>query len=394
MKLFRPFILISASILLFFLTSPLLTKELKFEYASPFQKVGDELLAIVKYQGKYGVINDKGEWKINARFGHIDFFHEGLARFRSAQGKRYGFINKQGKIVVPPIFSFVRPFSEKRAAVLIGEKWGYINEKGKIVIRALYKQAFSFHEGLARVVKDSEKYALGYTSYINKGGREVISGEIEYGSSFVNGFAVVSKDEKFGIIKKNGQLHIPYRYNSIGDLDHGLVPFALKTKWGFLELKSGKVKIPARYDAVFHFSNGLARVKSKYKWGYIDKNGKSVIKNAYDHAWNFHEGLAPVSIRHKGYGMINKKGNWFLKPQFSYISQVKDGKIIIRNNYKALGMMDTQGKWFVQPVYRKLWHFQHGYALVATKTRWGYLNQEGKVPEWSFNTSDDKEKDE
>ena len=62
-------------------------------------------------------------------------FVEGLARWKF--GKKYGFIDRNGKTVIEPKYDLTFHFSEGLAAVLVGGKWGYIDTTGKMVIQPM-----------------------------------------------------------------------------------------------------------------------------------------------------------------------------------------------------------------------------------------------------------------
>jgi hypothetical protein len=127
----------------------------------------DLSLIPVRFNGKYGYINPKGEYVINPQFEWADFFSEGLAPVR-IDGK-HGFIDKKGQIAINPQFEWVDFFSEGLAPVKIGDKWGFIDKKGKIVINPLFEWADPFSEGLASVMI-GDKWG-----FIDKKGKIVIN---------------------------------------------------------------------------------------------------------------------------------------------------------------------------------------------------------------------------
>nr|WP_245652080.1 WG repeat-containing protein [Methylophaga muralis] len=42
--------------------------------------------------------------------------------------RQYGFINRQGEVVIEPQFEHAHPFKEGLAAIMIRDKWGYISK--------------------------------------------------------------------------------------------------------------------------------------------------------------------------------------------------------------------------------------------------------------------------
>ncbi len=355
--------------------------EFRFTYATPFQEDGT---AIVKEREFFGVISKEGKWIVPPQYIHILPFSDGLARVRVAGSKRYGFINKQGAMVIPAVYSFARAFAGERAAVLIGEKWGYINTTGKYVTKVQYKQAFSFQGKVAKVVLEDEKYALGYTGYINRNGQFIIPAKYEYGSEPVQGMMVVGMDQRFGIINENGKIVVPLNYTAIGSLKGKIVPaMNAERKWGFLDLSTGQVKIKPQFDQARPFQDGLAAVLINHKWGYINTEGKLLIKPLYDQAYSFVEGTAIVWIRRKGFGALNKQGQMIVETSYQYLSQASHGLFIIQDKSLKYGMMDKKGVWKIKPEYRKLWHYQNGLALAVNASGWGFIQEDGTIPEWS-----------
>ena len=80
-----------------------------------------------------------------------------------------GYIDREGKVVIPPQFDDAYPFSEGLANVQIGGKWGYINKQGEMVIEPKFDEPSSFKNGLALV---SAK-PLVPQAYINTSGEYV-----------------------------------------------------------------------------------------------------------------------------------------------------------------------------------------------------------------------------
>jgi hypothetical protein len=92
----------------------------------------EEELSVVKLDGKYGMINKKGELVISNTFNFLGRFHQGLAV--AFIGEKGGFIDKNGKIIIEAKFDDAGYFDEDGIAVVwIGKKKGYVNMIGKII---------------------------------------------------------------------------------------------------------------------------------------------------------------------------------------------------------------------------------------------------------------------
>lgn len=145
----------------------------------------------------------------------INSFSEGLVLMQKPN-ETWGYLNNQGKIVIPFIYSKAKEFSEGLAAVGKGEydnsKHGFIDKTGKTVIPFTYDNATSFSEGLAAVrIGD---YDTGKYGVIDKSGKIVVPFKYNgYIAPFSEGLAaVINKDDKYGFIDRAGKLVIPYSY--------------------------------------------------------------------------------------------------------------------------------------------------------------------------------------
>lgn len=126
-------------------------------------------------------------------------------------------------------------------------------------------------------------------------------------------------------------------------ISEDLVAFKLNDKWGACD-RDGKVVLPARFESSFEFHEGLAGVEEGGKHGFIDKEGKWVIKPAFDtdYTWNFIGEVCPVRFGGKG-AVINKKGE-FVWPPGLLRSEILGGGIFIQTSDGREGFLDDSGK--------------------------------------------------
>jgi WG containing repeat len=136
---------------------------LLYDDATMFSAEG---LATVKFGGKYGCINTKGDWIIQPMFENMYQFTEGLARVM--KGGKYGFINTAGVLVIPFLYDYAQDFSEGLVAVKFNGKVGFINAKGLPILDFKYIMATSFIKGKA-IVKLGDEDNI----YINKKGIKI-----------------------------------------------------------------------------------------------------------------------------------------------------------------------------------------------------------------------------
>jgi hypothetical protein len=157
--------------------------------------------------GETGVINEKGEYVFRPqKVNGIHHFREGFAavQIRSTdEGVVSAFINEKGEYVFGKQFGFVEDFSEGMASVEVNGKWGFINRQGEMVVPAVYQRVKSFRNGLAVVANAKKKYG-----YIDKSGKVVIPFDYNDANEFESGLAPVKKGKKFGFINLKNEMVI------------------------------------------------------------------------------------------------------------------------------------------------------------------------------------------
>lgn len=223
---------------------------------------------------------------------------------------KYGFIDKNGNVVIPLKYDRAGSFHEGLAPVCIGDKWGFIDKSGKVVIPMKYDAVEYFH----------------------------------------NGGAIAMIKGKFGMIDKNGKTIAQFIYDNLvpGELNYCIKDYRL----GFLD-DNGKTVIPNKYECISFFSEGLVSIEVDGKSGYVNIMDEFVIPCQYDYAGNFEEGVAIVG-NESGYGYINKEGKVILPLEFESDNLTKyedyDWVRGVDKNGK-IHICDKKGNYLIPPVY-------------------------------------------
>ncbi len=132
------------------------------EFASEPAHTGrfsEGLAAVSVDPGQYGYIDTTGTMVIAPQpLESAGYFHEGLAIVR--RDGKMGVINREGKMVVEPVFGIIYDFGDGLAPFSVqvhpAGKFGYLDRTGKVVIEPRFDLALSFSEGLAAVTFSQE----------------------------------------------------------------------------------------------------------------------------------------------------------------------------------------------------------------------------------------------
>ena len=262
----------------------------------------------------YGFIDKKGElvipdiYKYDFDFDGMYDFKEGVTQVYS-KNDRFHFIDKKGnKIFSLEGYDSNGQFCDGLALVSIKTgnvvKYGYINKEGKVVIEIQYDSGENFSKGFALVTKDGKQF------YVNTEGRIFEETPDVLKNARIDNFTINEQDGKKYIIDKEGKTVVEIQYDSAGEFSEGLAAVYKGGKWGYIDT-TGKEVIPCQFDGSeyesvkYKFSEGLAIVNKNYKYGYIDKTGNVVIPIEYDYAGFFKEGAAFVRYRERNGFILN-----------------------------------------------------------------------------------------
>ncbi len=158
--------------------------------------------------------------------------------------------------------------------VLIDGKYGFINREGELVIEPKFGYAWKFSEGLAPVI--FSKNWRGKYGYIDTTGKLVIDTIYDWAGGFTEGKGLVKIGDKYGFIDTTGNYIIePISAGGISQFRDGYAQIRIKGKWGFINAK-GDIAIKPKFDQVWAFDNGIARVEINGMAGYIDTLGKYI----------------------------------------------------------------------------------------------------------------------
>lgn len=251
------------------------------------------------------------------------------------KGEKWGFADKNKKIIIPCEYDNVQPFNAHNLAIVEKNNKYYLMDKtGKILPNTEHGYIMQQSEDLYVVSEkglDREGIPMGKQGYMDKQGKVVISMQYDLCYRFSDGLAKVRKDGTIGFIDKTGKTVIPFKkYYDAGYFNSGVTWTRNETGYYIID-KTGKeislshIKID-EYDGIRDFNEGIAIVKKDGKYGAIDKTGKLIIPIQYSYLSDFSEGLAVVKEKSsEGQGFIDKTGKIVIPALYWYAAPFKNG---------------------------------------------------------------------
>ncbi|MDR5658945.1 WG repeat-containing protein [Serpentinicella sp. ANB-PHB4] len=288
-----------------------------FDSAQDFQ---DNNLSIVSINNKAGIIDDTGNFVVKPVFDSISEFHNERAVVWNKEGSKlidtkgkvifqttgyldyiienrgafghidstsnqikYGFIDKNGNIVVKPKFMSVSPFANGKAIAQVSErKFIMINYDGEVL---------HSYEGVALMGNLSEgvvsyKESLdGKFGYMDESGEILIPPKFDIAGDFIKGVAIVANKErgmlKHRIIDKHGKIILNGDYNSITLINEEKIAIgktheqkSIPTTIYAVADNNGRLLTDFMFTNINKYYNGYASVTDQNNTYFIDREGK------------------------------------------------------------------------------------------------------------------------
>ncbi len=397
------------------------------------QTISENLIEIYK-NDKFGLMDGQGNVVFDSISNSPFYFRDGysvfsiggswIAMHNHYNGEKKGLIDGNGKIVIQPVYDEVSIFSEGLAMVgnglIVGGdgitygKVGFINESEELVIPMMFSQAYDFKDGYAIVMNMQEnegKYTFKTYGVINHVGEAVIPIEYDNVIYITEKCYGVQKNDTWKVVKitPEGIEEELQSYTYISSFSEGLAVAARdgeivnnklqNAHYGYIDA-SMQFVIKNSFDDAQPFRNGVAVVGvmqgDVIKYGLIDTSGNYLCDPQFDGIGNFNNDLAEiVQVTKNGKkkcGLINKNGKIILSPKYDDIWLEHFGDSFIFNDrmrvsYKdsnddsksIYGYIDTTGKEIVKPRYSDAAHFSDGLAGVKIGDKYGFIDVNGKL---------------
>jgi hypothetical protein len=283
----------------------------------------------------------------------------GDERFLVKMNGLYGYIDKTGKVIIPPSYTVASEFRENRA--VFGRDWrqyGFLDPAGREVIPMRFLSGASFSEGLAivsvsRTIEGgSERTEIGF---VNPAGQWAIPpnpARFSWADDFHEGLALARSEmtgNKLGFIDRRGQWVMTPQFDWAEPFSEGVAAVDIRGLRGFVD-RTGKFVIPPALAEVHSFSGGLALAyQESCKPLFIDHSGKVVISAPVDFASAFRDDLSIVGI---------------------------GGRCGVGGTF---GFMDRSGALTIATQYESVAPFSEGLAAVRAGDKWGFINRKGAL---------------
>jgi hypothetical protein len=286
-----------------------------------------------------------------------------------------------------------------------GKLWGYLNDQGKVVVKPQFRTADDFFCGRAIVNGDGFGYIRPDGSWCAK---------LPDGATTARRFSEdrgwFEQDGKYGCMDLDGKILIEPLFDGVGDFSEGLAP-VMKGKrttddegeasitdrrWGYVD-QQGKLAIPLQFEGAEEFSSGLACTHrpGSIDFEYIDHSGKVVLNASklvkgptqfMSSGTSFQEGRLALNVDGRGENVpysihVDQSGKLIgTQKDRRWVSSFSEGLASFGRRYRdKIGFVNLAGKVAIEPAFDAVGEFHEGFCRVRIKDEWKFIDKQGAI---------------
>ena len=409
------------SIIGYFVTQNIIKEGRKYEIA----EIKEYNYFVLKQGDNYGVIDNKGNIVINAKYENVKIpnpekaifvcYEEGKTKIlnnnqeeiypdfenieplrlknvtsdlmyeksvlKYEKNGKYGLISLDGRKITNAIYDEIDtlPYKEGELIVKQEEKYGIINIKGNNLVKIEYENISADgyytetdeykYAGYIVSLKTDEGYRYGY---VNINGKEILKPEYNEITRITqilddeNAYLITAKNGKYGIYKNEEKI-IENEFQSIRyDKTNNIVVVEKSKKYGVCSL-DGESIIPVKYDQI-DITGIYLYAKNEQGTVVLDNKGNQVNIDVNIAILNTDNEKYKIKINNKNgtlYSVIDKNNKEVIEEKYNYIEYLFDDYFIVSNKEGKLGILDNKGNEKVEIIYDSIQKVQNTKILQA-----------------------------
>ncbi|MEE0866122.1 MAG: WG repeat-containing protein [Clostridia bacterium] len=340
----------------------------------------------VEKNGKYGLLNLSGKELLPCEYDEIIAIDGIKNALKIKKDDKYGVVDDEGKLVLKNEYVDITNLGEdsKEGFIIKNDegKYGVVNYSGELVLNPEYEGVLKVHGNDLYVVTKLGKQVL-----VKNDGTEVLTTGFDEIVSILknqeNGI-IVKNNNKFGLIKTNGDVIIQAEYDNLKEAKSGILIAKENGKYGLIDLE-GNTKLEFKYNSIIY--NGSANI-------YIAED-ESFNNEILDGEYNVKlSGILIDLSEEKDYIELRVNNDY---KYYNFKLEEKNVADIFTSNTLFLskkdgkyGFLDKSGNVVVDYIYDDATEQnKYGYAGVKKDGKWGSIDNKGTlIQEPTYNLDD------
>jgi hypothetical protein len=303
----------------------------------------DTKLLVVEKNGKFGLLDTKGETLVDLIYDYLAPFYDGLAVVKK-DGK-YGYINPKGELIIQPIYQLAKQFSKELAPVMLDGKWGYIDPENKTIIDFQYESAEPFHDTNRGIVTSKVDNKTKYHLIDSSNNKVIEDAKMIKGDGQI--YAVMLENY-YQLYKPNGSLFVETQFGNSIEIHDYYVMAGVDMGYMYFK-KNGDLVIQKTLDTTF------THMKNQYEYEYIMNSSVEEYNHLY----------------------INESK---VVLQTAQVQQIISKDLFITMNYDfKVGIMNADSEIIVEYIYDSIYQGADGYFVFKQNGLYGIMNPKYEI---------------
>lgn len=329
----------------------------------------------VKKDGKYGLINLKGNNVLNCEYDEI-YTLKGIKNSLIVEkNEKVGLVDNNGRVVIETIYTEIKPLGTEVLDGYIVKsdegKYGIIGAGKEQKLENKYENIEPVVGSNLFVITESEKQKL-----INSKGTTILENGFDKITQILKDSKelIFVKDNLYGVMTTEGIVTIPNTYNHLKQLENGYIVAKQNERYGIIDNKNN-VKVYFNYTAIsYNKELGIYIAEdTDFKSSIIDKNFEvKLIGIVSELNADLKYIKMYVNDEYKYYGLDFEEiqNTEVLKGNSLFLSK-KEGKY---------GFINSKGEVVVDYIYDDATEQnKFGYSAVQKNGKWGAIDRKGQV---------------
>lgn len=311
-----------------------------FFYMDEASRANKKVMYVLSHDnGKESLLFDDFSEALPPVFDEVFTMQDGL--MRALKNGYSVIVTEKGKIL-PGEYLRINEFKEDLSSVKSKDKkWGFIDRSGKIVITFEYEDAGNFSEGLAPVKKE------GKWGYISRTGEVKIPFEFDEASDFSEEYAVVSKNGEAGFIDKNGVSPTGFVFDSAKPFRFGVAVVKNGDENHLINKKWKTIYVSKSSISPFPVGENVLSLRA-FVLPPLVNNDKVILRESdADRVYPKFENSLLVFEKNRKFGAVNTNGNIVAPANFDSVIILNNGYLLVREGSKK-GLMNKSGEYVLE----------------------------------------------
>ncbi|CDD16727.1 MAG: WG repeat-containing protein [Clostridia bacterium] len=326
---------------------------------------------LVKKDGKYGLINYKGNELLKCEYNSITTVKGIKNSLITEKDGKLGLVDDIGNIVIPNEYKSIKPLGNKyEEGFIVGnEKYGVINWDKSVALETKYEEIKPIYGDGKFVVKQDGKWKIVDTS-----GKSYLEGKFDNVKSIDGENVVIQKNGKYGVTTIAGETKLETKYEDITYTYADNYIAKQNGKFGILNL-SGETKLDFVYKTLIY----------RKDVDFYEGSKEEINSDLIDRDFNVKlTGIITEINTETGYMKVRVNGEYkyynFKFEEKTNIELLKGNTLFLSKKDNKYGFVNKDGIVIVDYIYDDATEQnEFGYASVKKDGLWGCINSKGEV---------------